>query len=495
MAKNLLIPTAFKELALYDHQVKTCAALLAGKSVLLIAPTGSGKTICYQIPVLTSGIQVLVVSPLISLMQDQADKNQRLGISTAVLSGGITSEQGWKITANWLSENLKVLFVSPEKLMLDRNLLSILKKQRPQLIVIDEAHCIATWGESFRPAYKKLGAFLKHFPTTPVLATTATAKPAIKEKIIGVIDRKNLEVLNFPMKLANLALSLKKSDNSEEKLDHVRQLLSQNSATPAIIFCLTRKRCEMLSKALEESGIKSLVYHSGIAPEKRKQIAKEFIYSDAGVLIATSAFEMGVDKKDVRQVIHFDIPSSIESYIQGIGRAGRDGKPAKATLIYDERTLDIIDNLSKESMSLENSLFSPENLFILMKYARTTSCRVHYLRQIMTPLETDRVKLCGICDNCVLRMPTDLKDAIRSSETSIELKKWRKRKSLETRQPGFAVMTDREAEHLSQGDGDIAYSNIRPRIKQLYGSELNAVLNGGASERLRDPDQTDPRRV
>ncbi len=440
------VPDIFKNLTLYDHQIQTCKFLLSKKSVVLIAPTGSGKTICYQIPVLVSSLQTIVISPLISIMQDQVEKNRKLGISSAMLSSYLTSEQSWKIIARWLAKSLKILFVSPEKLDRDRNLIKVLQKQHPGLIVIDEAHCIVTWGQSFRQAYRQLKEFLQLFETTPILAATATARPVVKNEIMRTIRRKDIKVIAVKIKLPSLSINVAICQNFEEKIEKIKALLLSETSLPCIVFCLTRKRCEILATILKKAGFECQPYHSGMTFEERENTTSKFISSDNGVLVATSAFEMGVDKKNVRQVIHFDIPSSIESYIQGIGRAGRDGVAASATLIYDEKTLDIIDRLAQSFKSLEGSLSNLSSLHKLMQYAKTSSCRINFLNDLMFPDELE-LKPCGICDNCIRKNPADI--SMRKIEIKEALRKWRNAKAMETTQKHFRILTDRQIDELS----------------------------------------------
>ena len=317
-------------------QEEIISEILKGENVIAVLPTGAGKSLCYQIPALISNNYSIVISPLIALMKDQVDslnKNKKI-------SAFINSTLEWieieKILNDIAFGKIKMLYVAPERLE-SKEFSERLKSMKPTYLFIDEAHCISEWGHNFRPSYTKLKAFIEFTGIKKVSAFTATATPEVVQDIIKQLDIKNPKVIVKGFERENIAISVYQTNKKKDKL---LEILKTNQR-PAIIYVSSRKKAEKLNEFLNLNKIKSEYYHAGLNNLIRRNIQDEFIAGKIPIIIATNAFGMGIDKSDIRTVIHYDIPGSIENYYQEIGRAGRDGKPSSAILLFDEKDLSI----------------------------------------------------------------------------------------------------------------------------------------------------------
>ncbi|WP_456315432.1 DNA helicase RecQ [Pseudomonas shirazensis] len=362
--------------------------ILSGQDTLAIMPTGGGKSICFQLPALVLPGITIVISPLIALMKDQVDSLKTNGISACYINSSQSNEEQQYYIDNLKSNTFKLVYLAPESLSyLD----VIFNELTISLIAIDEAHCISSWGHDFRPAYTNLGYLKNRFPSTPVLALTATADKATRTDITKQLNLKNPKTFVASFDRKNLSLEVRPA------LDRVKQIIDFVENKPnesGIIYCLSRKTTEELADKLQKKGIKAKAYHAGLENKLRAQTQDEFINDDCQVVCATIAFGMGIDKSNVRWVIHYNLPKNIEGYYQEIGRAGRDGLPAETVLF--ESYADVIQ-LQKFASEGLNSDVQLAKLDRMKQYADALSCR----RKILLSYFGELVKEnCGNCDIC-----------------------------------------------------------------------------------------------
>ena len=298
-------------------------------------PTGGGKSLCYQIPALHRKGVGIVVSPLISLMKDQVDSLKACGIKAEFYNSSLNSSDAKRVLAMLHNEELDLLYIAPERLMSD-DFLDRLSDIPIALFAIDEAHCVSQWGHDFRPEYIKLGALRRHFPAVPVIGLTATAEPHTRKDIIdrlGLDSAKNF-VSSFDR--PNIKYTILDKYNPFNQL---KSFLKTKKNQSGIVYCLSRKRVEKIAQKLRDAGFSAEAYHAGLTPKIRKQVQDDFLKDEIMIVVATVAFGMGIDKSNVRYVVHYDIPKNIESYYQETGRAGRDGMESEALLLFGMATL------------------------------------------------------------------------------------------------------------------------------------------------------------
>ncbi|MBJ2124151.1 DNA helicase RecQ [Flavobacterium sp. IB48] len=364
--------------------------ILSGQDTLAIMPTGGGKSICFQLPALILPGITVVISPLIALMKDQVDSLKTNGISACYINSSQSSQEQQYYIDNLKSNHFKLVYIAPESLSyLDMafNELNI------SLIAIDEAHCISSWGHDFRPAYTNLGYLKSRFPSTPILALTATADKATRTDISKQLNLKNPKTFIASFDRKNLSLEVRPA------LDRVKQIIDFIENKPnesGIIYCLSRKTTEELAEKLKKNGIEAKAYHAGLDNETRAKTQDQFINDDCQVVCATIAFGMGIDKSNVRWVIHYNLPKNIEGYYQEIGRAGRDGLPAETVLF--ESYADVIQ-LQKFASEGLNSDIQLAKLDRMKQYADAVSCRRKILLSYFGELVTENCGNCDICKN------------------------------------------------------------------------------------------------
>nr|WP_315178829.1 DNA helicase RecQ [uncultured Flavobacterium sp.] len=364
--------------------------ILSGQDTLAIMPTGGGKSICFQLPALIFTGITIVISPLIALMKDQVDGLKANGIEACYINSSQTEEERQFYLERLKSNTIKLVYIAPESLsFLD----SIFTSLSISLIAIDEAHCISSWGHDFRPAYTNLGYLKNRFPSTPILALTATADKATRKDISEQLNLKNprLFVASFDRK--NLSLEVRPA------LDRVKQIIDFIQDKPnesGIIYCLSRKTTEELADKLQKIGISAKAYHAGLDTKIRSKTQDEFINDDCKVVCATIAFGMGIDKSNVRWVIHYNLPKNIEGYYQEIGRAGRDGLPSETVLFESYGDVIQLQKFASEGLNAEVQLAKLERM---KQYADALSCRRKILLSYFGELITENCGNCDICKN------------------------------------------------------------------------------------------------
>ena len=313
------------------HQQKVCEAAAAGRDVLLVMPTGAGKSLCYQLPALARGGTALVISPLIALMDDQASKLSALGLRVARVHSGLSRDDARQACRDYLAGDLDFLFIAPERMRVP-GFPEMLAKRKPVLIAIDEAHCISAWGHDFRPDYRTLGQYLPALRPAPIIALTATATPTVQRDIAVQLDLRDPAIFITGFRRDNLAIQAIEL-SKPQRPDFALKLLKDASARPAIIYAQSRKDAEEFASKLHKH-FPTAAYHAGLDPATRDRVQRAFLSGKLDVVVATVAFGMGVDKADVRTVIHVALPGSVEAFYQEIGRAGRDGLPSRTVLLH-----------------------------------------------------------------------------------------------------------------------------------------------------------------
>jgi len=361
------------------HQLKVLGPLLAGRSVLAVLPTGAGKSLCFQVPALLANGLTLVVSPLISLMQDQVATLRRHGIAAAFLNSQLDAEQRRRVEHATVAGQVALLYCAPERLASLVHLLGAAAVP-VSLLAVDEAHCIVQWGNDFRPVYRRLGAFRAALGDPPTIALTGSATPAARADILRVLRLPGAEVVVTSFDRPNLAFAVERVSTDRERFRRLRALVRE-VAGAAIVYTPTRRLTELVTRALLRAGVRAAPYHAGLTPTIRARVLRAFLGDRIGVVVATSAFGMGIDKPDVRRVIHWGPPRTLEAYYQEAGRAGRDGQPAECRLLWRRRDL----------------IWAGADLAPAMRrYVKARRCR----RRMLLEYFGERLVRCGGCDMC-----------------------------------------------------------------------------------------------
>jgi len=363
---------------------------LSGQDTLAIMPTGGGKSICFQLPALILPGITVVISPLIALMKDQVDSLKANGIQACFINSSQNEEERQFYMESLKSSLIKLVYIAPESLSYLDNIFNNLTIS---LIAIDEAHCISAWGHDFRPAYTNLGYLKNRFPSTPILALTATADKATRQDISDQLNLKNPKVFIASFDRKNLSLEVRPA------LDRVKQIIDFIKEKPnesGIVYCLSRKTTEELAEKLQKIGINAKPYHAGLDNKIRSKTQDEFINDDCQVVCATIAFGMGIDKSNVRWVIHYNLPKNIEGYYQEIGRAGRDGLPSETVLFESYGDMIQLQKFASQGLNAEVQLAKLERM---KQYADALSCRRKILLSYFGELVTENCGNCDICKN------------------------------------------------------------------------------------------------
>ncbi len=376
--------------------------VLSGKDCVVLMPTGGGKSLCFQLPALMLDGLTIVVSPLISLMKDQVDALQMNGVSAALWNSTLSREEIIEVAARAKSGELKILYVAPERFAVagfDRFLDTI----KLSLIAVDEAHCISEWGHDFRPDYRNLKLLRKKFPKTPVIALTATATEKVRDDIIKQLDLKKPKLFVSSFNRPNLSYEVLPKKDS---IKTVVALLSKHRDESVIIYCFSRNDTEKMVENLKKFGHKALPYHAGLSADKRSENQEKFIQDKVHIIVATIAFGMGIDKPDVRLVIHHSLPKSVEGYYQETGRAGRDGLPARCVLLFSYSDKFKHDYFIRGMQDPMEQSKAEEKLAHVISYGNQTGCRRRFLLRYFD--EDYTIKNCGNCDGCVRLDPIEM---------------------------------------------------------------------------------------
>ena len=382
-------------------QFEIIEAIILKKNILAVMPTGAGKSLCYQLPAIYSGSKTIVISPLVALMDDQIVSLKEVGLKATKIHSGLTREENVDQWRQFASGNSKILYLSPERLMQPR-MLEALQKFPIALFAVDEAHCISKWGADFRPDYEGLSQLKNYFPSAGLAAFTATADKATRGDIIEKLTAGDCSIFLRGFNRPNLSLAVSTKQNLKSNL---LSFLNERRESCGIIYCLSRNETDQITAYLEHNGYNAISYHAGKSPEYRKEAHNRFMTEDAAVMIATIAFGMGIDKPDIRYVIHASLPSSVEAFYQEIGRAGRDSMPAETIMFYG-----IQDMVKRQRMIFEGAgtdqhkLLEYKRLESLVGYCETTACR----RVALMSYFDEEIDACGNCDNCL--SPPDVRD-------------------------------------------------------------------------------------
>jgi ATP-dependent DNA helicase RecQ len=395
---RVILRDVFGYASFRDQQEAIIAAMLAGHDALVLMPTGGGKSLCYQIPALVREGVGVVVSPLIALMEDQVRALREAGVAAAYLNSSLRRTEQSEVITALRKGSLKLLYLAPERLLQEETQ-TLLRSMPVSIVAIDEAHCVSQWGHDFRKEYLGLNALKEWLPGVPRIALTATATPPTRAEIIARLELDSPQVFVSSFDRPNIRYSVQaKTDARRQLLD----FLTNHRGESGIVYCLSRDKTESVAEWLGENGFAALPYHAGLSAETRAANQRRFLAEDALIVVATIAFGMGIDKPDVRFVAHLDLPKSIESYYQETGRAGRDGEPAAAWMVYGlQDVVQLRQFVAASDADEQHKRRERAKLDALLGWCEATECR---RRPLLEYFGERRGDPCGNCDNC-LRAP------------------------------------------------------------------------------------------
>jgi ATP-dependent DNA helicase RecQ len=381
--------------------------LLDGKNTFVIMPTGAGKSLCYQLPAMITDGLAIVISPLIALMKNQVDQMNAYGVNARFMNSTLSKGEITRLKKECMNGNVKLLYVAPESLNKEETI-EFLKKVNVSFVAIDEAHCISEWGHDFRPEYRRIKSMIQNLGDMPVIALTATATPKVQIDIQKNLQMEEADVFISSFNRKNLYYEVRPKKETKKQLI---KFLKENKGKSGVIYCLSRKKVEEIAQLINVNGFKAAPYHAGLDPDVRMKNQDDFLNEEVDIIVATIAFGMGIDKPDVRFVVHYDVPKSLEGYYQETGRAGRDGLEGNCLMFYSHNDLNKLEKFNKDKPVQER-----ENARILLQemeyYAESPVCRRRQLLHYFG--EEYKQENCGMCDNCVHpRERFDGTDAVR----------------------------------------------------------------------------------
>ncbi len=388
-------------------------AVLSRRDAMAVMPTGQGKSLCYQLPATILPGLTLVISPLIALMQDQVNSLNARHVAAAAFHSGLSEQERDKIVLNLKLRRLQLLYLAPERMQHER-FLRLLRSLWVSLLVVDEAHCISQWGHDFRPDYLNIGRLRRELENPPCLALTATATARVQADLCERLSLHDPLRLVTGFRRPNLALSVRLCRSRQEKLAQLERVVREYPTGTVLIYCATRRAVEEVAACLGRTNPSVGYYHAGLSDDERRSVHEEFRVGTIRILAATNAFGMGIDKSDVRLVVHFDIPGSLEAYYQEVGRAGRDGQPAACLLLFHERDVAtqeyFIQQASKESGNAARVERMKTLLQDLLEYVSVTTCRKLAILDYFSDEVERALGPCGLCDRCKtpVQLPVDV---------------------------------------------------------------------------------------
>ena len=428
--------------------------LLQKKDILVVMSTGAGKSICYQLPALKFDGITVVISPLIALMKNQVDELKLKGINAEFINSSLSYEEIINIQNKIQKNEIKILYVAPERLALN-SFKEFLKTIKISLIAVDEAHCISEWGHEFRPDYRNLKSLREIFPDVPIIALTATATKKVREDILKQLSLQNPKIFISTFDRKNLNLIVVEKKNAFNKL---LELLKKHKDGSVIIYCFSRKDSEKIAKNLTGNGFNALPYHAGLDNKIRKHNQELFINNEIKIIVATIAFGMGINKPDIRVIIHYTFPKSIEGYYQEIGRAGRDGSPSDCVLFYsygDKRKHEFFINQVKDKNVQK---IAREKLSQIINYSEINNCRRKYLLEYFGEnFSENNCKCCDVCSGSLELSEKPLKNKLKLEETKMnynkplfeKLRNLRKQIANQRNVPAFVIFSDRSLKDMA----------------------------------------------
>ena len=385
-------------------QEEVIRAVLAGRDAMTVMPTGQGKSLCYQLPATILPGLTLVISPLIALMQDQVASLRQRGIKAAAFHSGLTGSEKHRVIQDLHQKRLQLLYLAPERMQHDE-FLQLLRSLWVSLLVVDEAHCISQWGHDFRPDYLKIGRLRQELTNPPCLALTATATTRVQIDLCKRLSLRDPLRLVTGFRRPNLTLSVHLCQSRQEKLATLERLVREREQGTILVYCATRRAAEEVADWLGQSHQSVGYYHAGLSDEERQLVHQDFRRGTVRILAATNAFGMGIDKSDVRLVVHFDIPGSVEAYYQEVGRAGRDGQPASCVLLFHERDLAtqeyFIQLAAKDPEGSDRAARMRTLLQEMLGYVSISTCRQLAILDYFSDEAEKALGPCGLCDRCV----------------------------------------------------------------------------------------------
>ena len=460
-----------------DEQEKIIHTLLSGDDVFVIMPTGGGKSLCYQLPALIKGGTAIIISPLIALMKNQVDAIRSLGGDNIAhfLNSSLNKTEITAVKQDITDGKTKLLYIAPETLKKDETL-DFLKSINISFVAVDEAHCISEWGHDFRPEYRRIKAMIKEIKDVPVMALTATATPKVQQDIQKNLQMLDATVFKSSFNRDNLYYEVrskgKKGEAMKDIVSYIKQRMNNKSG---IIYCLSRKKVEEIASILQANGIKALPYHAGLDAKMRADHQDRFLMEESDVIVATIAFGMGIDKPDVRFVIHYDIPKSIEGYYQETGRAGRDGLEGECVMYYNPADAEKLEKFLKDKPVAEREI-GELLIFEMQAFAETSACRRKFLLNYFGEEYNDN-KCNGRCDNC--KHPKEKMDA--RTEAVLALQTINSTKSKQILKITVDMIVGKKSHEVQLGGLDKAayFGKGKDKDENFWKSVLRGLLLNG----------------